>query len=110
MTPARTASSAAWRAVRWANWRAISALIFQVGGFDHQRIRLAADLFQVIDATYIADMHQAGAGALRTQHLIGLDRATVGQGDRQPFHQIAAPGARRNFQGLGLLRQERPPG
>src|SRR5512143_2710145 len=78
-----------------------------VSGFDDQRVNVSYHLRQLIRATYITHMGDACAWPLLTEHLVWLDRATIGQGDGFAVYQVAPPRTRRDRQLLCFFRQER---
>ncbi len=80
--------------------------LLQVGGLDHQRVRLPADRQQIIRTPGIAHVHKTGPLPLWAQHLVRSNRAPIGQSGILPIHQVPPPGPRRDIQGFGFLRQK----
>ncbi len=56
---------------------------------DDERVGAAHRLDQRLGFLDIADHHEGGAGARRAEHRIGVDRASVGQGDGDALGEIA---------------------
>jgi hypothetical protein len=79
-----------------------------IGGFDHQCIRVPAEIEQVICPAGIAYHDKLDTFLQRTQHIVWLDVFAVGQSDLVPGDQVAAFGTERDTQRVGFFRQEGP--
>ena len=54
-------------------------LFLDVGRFDHQRVRIAAGLQDIVSAAGVSHDDQLDAPLQRTQHIVRLDAPAIGQ-------------------------------